>query len=197
MFQQNRPLREVTRNFNEVKSSSLFIYVTFTSLFRFWTECHKYISFFHCISTSINIITGQSDQEDITVLCSAWSMSRIRNPASNFPTIFCVYRLSKIVVSIKRYDIENHRGIYLLEYQTFRKSRSSTIILGKQRFPACIFVQYIFYIGSLWIGLTLAVLQRNSSEISPIVSRRAVPPTLLVKIAKVQNRYSNYPNKKD
>lgn len=51
-----------------------------------------------------------------------------------------------------------------------------------------------------WVGLTLGdflAQWAGSSEISLIVSRRAILPTSLMKIAKVQNRYSNYPNKKD
>lgn len=135
------------------------------------------------------------------MLCSAWSISYEEpREASSFPTIafaFCrrvFQRPSFLLKDVTRR--ENHRGICLSECQTFRQYPAS-LSLVLRFVHLCNASVYRILVSRANVGQFHNAMSWRSSEISSIVSRRAILPTPLMKIAKVQNRYSNYPNKKD
>lgn len=138
------------------------------------------------------------------MLCSAWSISYEEpREVSNFPTIFHICR--RVF----------QRLSFLLKDKTHQESPGDIFIrmpdlpaiprVHGNRWRTILLILYLCINTSLYrifvsrtnVGQFFDSAINRSSEISPIVSRRAISPTPLMKIAKVQNRYSNYPNKKD
>lgn len=120
-------------------------------------------------------------------------MELYRTNSAKCETFLTILRMSFTDFAfVARYDTENHRGMY----SNIKPSGNPALpALGQTAFSNL----YHCIITSLYsprVRLTLGdFVAHNGPEQRDSFSSRDSTP--LMKIAKVQNRYSNYPNKKD